>query len=142
MTQSSSAQAVQRMLQTHPRAGQVQNMQTLQECIDACFECAQVCNACADACLAEPDVQMVIHCIRLNNDCADICTTTGRALLRLTEPDTGVLRAQVQACLSACQACGAECEKHKGHHEHCGVCAENCHRCEQACQQMLSVLSA
>ncbi|MPY67994.1 hypothetical protein SAMN04488058_1483 [Deinococcus reticulitermitis] len=134
--------AMTRMLQTHPRGAQVQNQQALLACIEACFECAQVCTACADACLAEPDVQMVIHCIRLNLDCADICNATGRVLARQTEPQAEVVRDQLRACLTACQACGTECRKHAGHHEHCGVCGESCRRCEQACQNLLSTLSA
>ena len=146
MTQSTSTQAVQRMLQTHPRSGESPfDQQALLECIDACFECAQVCNACADACLGEQGhLTHLVKCIRLNADCADICTTTGRALLRLTEPDMNVLRAQLQACLSACQACGAECQHHAQDMNmvHCAVCAEACQRCEQACQQLLGGMSA
>lgn len=132
------------MFQTHPRGAQVQNQPALLECIAACFGCAQGCTACADAdaCLGEPDVGMVIHCIRLNLDCADICNATGRVLARQTEPQTEVWRAQLQACLAACQACGAECQKHAGHHEHCGVCAERCRRCEQARQTLLGALSS
>lgn len=133
------------MLQSHKGTGQsplARNMQALLEAIDAAFECTQICTSCADACLAEPDVGMVIHCIRLNLDCADICNTTARALSRQTQPDMAVLTAQLQACVAACRACGAECQKHAGHHPHCGVCAESCRRCEGACQALLDTLGA
>lgn len=133
------------MLQSHKGVSQsplAQNRQALLNAIDAAFECAQICTSCADACLSESDVQTVIHCIRLNLDCADICNTTGRALARQTQPDVQVLRAQLRACIAACGACGAECQQHAGHHPHCGVCAESCRRCEQACQTLLGSLAA
>ncbi|ABF44000.1 hypothetical protein DEIPH_ctg139orf0180 [Deinococcus phoenicis] len=142
---SSNTQAVQQMLQTHPRGNQVADPQALLECINACFECAEVCTSCADACLGEQGhLAHLVRCIRLNLDCADICDTTGRTLLRQTEPDMNVLRAQVQACLVACQACGDECERHarEMNMQHCAVCAESCRRCAQACQNLLNSLAA
>lgn len=44
-----------------------------------CVECAEVCTACADACSAEGDPKMLVRCIRLNLDCADLCLATARA---------------------------------------------------------------
>lgn len=134
-----------RMMQTHPSPATLFDQGTLAECIDACFECAQVCTACADACLGEQEHHVhLVHCIRTNLDCADICGTTGRVLSRLTQPDEIVLRAQLQACLAACQACGTECEEHARdmNMAHCAVCAESCRRCEQACRQLLGSLGA
>lgn len=134
---------VQQMIQTHPRKTQVKAA-TLIECIDACFECAQTCTACADACLGEQDLQMLVRCIRLNLDCADVCEATGRLLSRQTEPDWGVLRRQLEACAYACAACGAECQKHATgmNMEHCRVCAESCRRCKEACDRLLAALPA
>ncbi|OWL95427.1 hypothetical protein CBQ26_11715 [Deinococcus indicus] len=137
--------STQRMLQTHPNPAGLFDQGALAECIDACFECANICTSCADACLEEREHLMhFVSCIRLNLDCADICGATGRVLLRLTQPDQNVLRAQLQACLAACQACGNECERHarEMNMTHCAVCAESCRRCEQACQDLLSSLSA
>lgn len=145
MTQNASS-AITRMLQTHPQINQSPfDMNALTECISACFECAQVCTACADACLGETEhAGHLNHCIRLNADCADICATTGRMMIRQTQPDLGVIRAQLQSCLIACQACGDECQKHAEGMgmKHCEVCAESCRRCEAACQKMLDGLSA
>lgn len=84
---------------------------------------------------------MLVRCIRLNLDCAVICDVTGHVLSRQTEPDWGIVRAQLLACVAACQACGAECERHAMHGmEHCRICAEACRRCAEACQRLLSVL--
>ncbi|WP_420593989.1 four-helix bundle copper-binding protein [Deinococcus sp.] len=145
MTQSNT-QAIQRMLQTHPQIGQSPfEMNALLEAISAAFECAQICTGCADACLGETEhLAHLAHCIRLNADCADICGTTGRMLMRQTQPDTGVLRAQLHSCVTACKACGDECEGHAKNMDmkHCEVCLESCRRCEQACQALLGRLSA
>ncbi|CAN5619631.1 four-helix bundle copper-binding protein [soil metagenome] len=129
---------VQQMLQTHPSPSPFDRAALL-ECIQACFECTQSCTSCADACLAEDKVKQLLRCIRLNLDCADVCDTMGRLLLRQSEPDMGLLRTQLQACAEACRVCGAECQQHAEHHEHCRVCAESCRRCEEACNRLLAV---
>lgn len=115
-------------------------MDKLAECTKACFACAQVCSSCADACLAEDMVANLRFCIRNDLDCADICTATGRVLIRQTEPDWAMLRAQLESCKTACATCGAECERHSDMHEHCKLCAQSCRRCEEACESLLSAL--
>jgi hypothetical protein len=132
---------VQDMLRTHPRQPQVDTA-ALVNCIEECFSCAQTCTSCADACLGEQNVQEMVQCIRFNLDCADVCDATGRVLSRQTEPDWSLVRSQLQACATACRVCGAECERHAGHMEHCRVCAEACRRCEEACNRLLSAIPA
>lgn len=79
-------------------------------------------------------------CISTDQNCADICLTTGRILTRITGQNKDVLRAVVQACREACRACAQECEGHAEMHEHCRLCAEACRRCEAACDELLNVL--
>ena len=132
---------VQQMLSTHPHPSGL-DAGALAECIEACFDCAQTCTACADACLAEEGhLQHLVRCIRLNLDCADICDTTGRVLPRQTGSDAALIRVQLQACATACRACGDECARHvEGMGmEPCRVCAESCRRCEEACSRLLGV---
>lgn len=144
MTESGSP--VRRMFETHPRRDELKlDLNTLTECIDACFECTQVCTACADACLGEREhLPHLRRCITLNLACAATCAATGRALLRQTEPDSGLLRALLEACRTACRACAEECEGHASdmNMQHCAVCAESCRRCEHACQELLGSLQA
>jgi hypothetical protein len=129
------------MLQTHP--GPIRgDLDVLVRCIEACFECAQTCTTCADACLGEQELRMLKRCIRLNLDCADICDTTGRMLSRQTEMDWGLAHSMLSTCAEACRICGAECQQHAEHHEHCRVCTEACRRCEEACNQLLSAVPA
>jgi SAM-dependent methyltransferase len=137
-TEGAMSTAVQEILRTHPAAHALSD--ELVRCIEECFACAQSCTACADACLGEEDVAGLRKCIRLDLDCADLCTATGRILSRQTEPDTALLRTTVEACAQACRACAEECERHAQHHEHCRVCAEACRRCEEACRSLLAAV--
>ena len=127
---------VQDMLRTHPGERQV-NIEPLATAIEACFNCAQTCTACADACLGESQVQELTACIRLNLDCADICATTGRLITRQTAVDQRLWRDQLQACITACEVCGTECQQHANMHDHCRVCAEACRTCAEACRDLL-----
>jgi hypothetical protein len=132
---------VRQMLASGPRNPAV-DPDLLTECIERCFECAQTCTACADACLGEQEVTNLVRCIRLNLDCADLCETTGRILIRQTEFDPQTARATLEACVAACRVCGAECERHAEHMEHCRICADACRRCEAACNAVVAALSA
>ena len=105
-------------------------------------ECAAVCTTCADACLEEDDPASLRECIRNNLDCADICATTGRLLSRPGRQDPDVLRAQLEACATACRACARECERHADRMEHCRVCAEACRACAEACDRMAGAVVA
>ena len=130
---------VRDMLEAHPRST-VLDRDLLLRCIEACIDCAATCTSCADADLAEPDVAEMVRCIRLCLDCADTCQATGRILIRQTEPDLGVLRAEIEACVATCRASAEECDKHASHHEHCRICAEVCRRCERACEDLLATI--
>lgn len=132
--------ATQKMLETHPRVFNV-DRQLLARTIDAVVDCANTCTNCADACLGEDEPHKMVKCVRLNLDCADVCTATARVLSRQTEYDANVTRAQVQACIAACRACGDECAMHgENGMEHCATCAEHCRRCEQACEELLAAI--
>ena len=131
---------VTEIIERHPRAVSF-DRDLLFRCIDECFDCSATCTACADACLGEPDVPEMVRCIRRCLDCADVCDAVGRVVTRQTEPDIGVIRAALEACVVTCRACAEECERHAAHHDHCRVCAEVCRRCEQACSDLLASIA-
>lgn len=109
--------------------------------IDALVACSQACTACADACLSEDMVAELTTCIRTDLDCADICATTARVLSRHTGYDANISRALLEACATACRACGDECATHADMHEHCRICADACRACERACRDLLATMS-
>lgn len=138
MTQTSSM--ITYLLRTHPQQTWIDQAQMAQV-LQSLVACAGACTFCADACLSEKMVAELTQCIRLNEDCADICTTTARMLVRSgATPQRAMLRHTVEACAAACQACGQECARHAQMHEHCRICAEVCRHCEQACRQLLSAM--
>jgi hypothetical protein len=127
------------MLENHPAPIGIERVQ-LAATIDTLIMCSEACTACADACLSEQMVAQLRTCIRLNQDCADVCATTARVLSRHSSFDANLVRAQLEACVIACQACAAECSLHADMHEHCRICAEACSRCERACRELLAAL--
>jgi hypothetical protein len=131
-----SAIAVRAMVKAHPdRPG---HADAISRCIAACFACVQTCTACADACLAERDIDKLIGCIRLNQDCADVCAATGPIMSRTNKlGHRQLLEAQLTTCIAFCQTCAAECERHADMHKHCAVCAKACRDCAEACNAML-----
>ncbi|GAC1597034.1 MAG: four-helix bundle copper-binding protein [Hymenobacter sp.] len=96
--------------------------------LDALSRGAAACARCADACLDEQDVTMMVPCIRLDRDCADICRLTAAFIARGSDHAPHVLR----ECLEVCQKCYAECSKHP--HDHCQQCAAACQACVDACR--------
>ena len=108
--------------------------------IDAVADCAKACYADTDADLSEPNLAEMVTCIRLCQNCADICAVTVAVLSRPAIWDRRVVRPVLEACAAICQSCGDECEQHAPRHAHCRVCAEACRRCEQACSEFLAIM--
>ena len=75
-----SAVAVRAMFRSHPE--KPAHAETISRCIDSCFNCVETCPACADACLAERDIEHLVACVRLNLDCAAVCSATGNIMAR------------------------------------------------------------
>jgi hypothetical protein len=133
--------SVEEILKAHPRPP-IADLPVLVRCIEECGICEATCTICADASLAEEDVSSMVRCIRLCLDCADACNATLRIVSRQTDPDHTTQRNALEACLAACRACARECERHAQHHEHCRLSAEECRRCERACEELLAALPA
>jgi hypothetical protein len=107
--------------------------QGYRSCIDACVDCAQRCEQCASACLGEQDVGMMAECIRLDRDCAEICWTAAAYMRRGSD----FLNDLCRVCAEVCDACAAECARHKL--EHCRRCAQACQDCAAECRAIAGV---
>lgn len=132
---------VRKMFQSHPNPASDAGEEAF-ALVQAAAECVYTCTTCADACLEEDDPAALRHCIRLDLDCAEICAVTARLIARPGAQDQNLLRAQLDACATACRACADECEQHAGHMEHCRICAEACRACADACDRMKNALVA
>ena len=103
------------------------------ELLNTLNNCAAECNHCAAACLDEQDVKMLANCIKLDIDCAEICTLAAGFVARGSTHAAHILA----ECAEICNACADECEKHAQHGmQHCKDCAEACRKCAEACAQM------
>ncbi len=101
-----------------------------QSCIDACQACATACEHCATECLGEEDVKMMIDYIRLDRQCALVCSATARLMGMGAEYSTLLCG----PCADICEACAEECAKHD--EDHCRACAEACRKCAEECRRM------
>jgi hypothetical protein len=127
------------MLDTYPGTVGV-DAGMLAATIDALSDCAQACVTDTDADLSEPNLAEMVTCVRLCENCVDVCTATVAVMSRPAQSDASVTRPLLEACVAICQSCGDECERHAAMHEHCRVCAEACRRSEQACRELLNAM--
>jgi len=104
-------------------------LQKNQAVLDALSRCISACEMCSDACLHEDNIQMMVPCIELDRDCADICRLTAAFIARSSDHAKHVIK----ECIEICQKCADECGQHK--HEHCQYCADACRKCVEACKQ-------
>lgn len=103
-----------------------------QTAVSTLHDCMAACNHCFDGCLREENVGMMVECIRLDRECADICGYLEQAIMR----GTPFITQLAQACAAICEACGEECQKHEM--EHCKKCAEACFRCADVCKKLIA----
>lgn len=101
--------------------------QKYQDLIQKLLACTLACENCATACLGEEDVKMMAACIKLDRDCADMCSLAARLLQR----DSDIALQFLLLCEEICRKCGAECGQHE--HDHCQKCADACNTCADAC---------
>lgn len=99
------------------------------ELLNALAECADACNHCSTACLQEEDVAMMAACIKLDMDCAQMCTLTAAFISRGSDHARHVMK----ECAEICRKCAEECGRHADM-EHCKRCAEACRKCADACK--------
>jgi len=111
-------------------------------CVAACSICAQSCMSFAETTQVRDEEAQLARSIRLAEDCADVCSTTWRFLVRGTDQDVDVTRALVEACAAAARACRTECERHATKSRSSASCAAACWVCEEACDDLASKLAS
>ncbi len=102
------------------------------ELIQKLAECTAACEICLDACLDEEDIKKMVPCIRLDRDCAKMCTLAGAYIASHSSFTAQIIK----QCEEICEKCAEECAKHNA--EHCQQCAEACRECASACRSYSS----
>ena len=103
-----------------------------QALINILDECSRVCNADVTADLKEEDIKMMVRCVLLCIDCAEICALTSNYFSRNSE----FAYPMAVQCAVVCDACAEECGKHADM-AHCVECARVCRKCAQECRKLL-----
>ena len=129
--------SVQAMISEHPDVAGHEN-EALGMAVRHAMYAAAITNSCADACAAEENVAERRDCIRMCSDTSDICTATYRVASRRTGSNVALLKATLELCITACDACAEMC----GHHDddHCKRCAKMCRECAEDCRKALGTL--
>lgn len=107
-----------------------------QQVVNALIDCARECRYCAQACQDETEAAGLEECIRLNQDCADLCAL-GADLIRRHS----IFQARLgRLCAEACDACADECALHP-EMDACRECEESCRRAAEICRGLAGALA-
>ena len=100
-------------------------------CIELCRECEQLCTSAIPHCLELGGRHAAPAHIRLLIDCADICGTSSRFMMR----DSRLHADTCRACAKVCDNCAHDCRQ-LGDDAEMLDCAEMCERCANACRKL------
>ena len=100
-------------------------------------ECEHVCLSCAAVCGGDDAIDRMRACVRLNLDCATICSATAAVVLQGTEISKAIVYGQLRACAAVCGVCAELCANHAKDYEYCRICADTCRNCQEKCNLML-----
>src|SRR5690606_41480817 len=92
-----------------PMRGMAMDMALMQACMDACSACEQACTVCSGQGMADGTM---MSCATMCMDCADMCNTMMRALMRPMGVSMPSMMAMPDACGAAGRACVAGCMNH------------------------------
>src|SRR5262245_62001128 len=82
---------------------------TVERCIEECLQCSRWCDQCRAESLNEDPI-MMRYCIRLCNECLELC----RACVVLLTGGSEFAHRLCGICSELCKACASECGKHDG----------------------------
>ena len=103
----------------------------VEECIDLCRECEKTCLSSIEHCLELGGRHARPEHIGLLVDCADICGTSARFMIR----DSHLHPRVCASCADVCEACAMACES-LSDDQMMRQCADACRRCAESCRRM------
>jgi hypothetical protein len=103
----------------------------MQECIEECSTCHHIALLTSSYCLAQGGKHVEPGHLTLLADCADICQTTAKLMLRGSEQHA----AACAACAAICRACEQSCAGFPDD-RHMRECADACRRCAESCEKV------
>ena len=109
----------------------------LQECIEACLNCHAACTMTAQHCLSEGGEKSEINVVGVLLDCAEISQASANFMLR-GSPYHGLT---CGACAEVCRACEEACRAFP-EDEQLAEAADACAQCAEACEKMVEMMAA
>lgn len=104
----------------------------MQDCIESCLDCFRTCEQTAlTHCIEMGGKHVEPAHLRLMLDCALICETSAKLMLRHSDFHTAVCK----TCAEICRACAESCRSLDEMEE----CARACERCAESCERMAGV---
>jgi len=108
----------------------------IRTCEGACDELIAVSENCADACLALHGDGEITACFLADLDCVEIGSVTIRVLSWTTSTNHATAIAILDACVEACTASAAACERVAQLYPSWRTCTAACHRLSNACTEL------
>ena len=105
--------------------------QDMRGCIDECNSCASICLETITHCLTKGGKHAEASHISMLQDCADICTTSARFMLRGSELNPRICA----VCAEVCDTCAKSCDS-VGPEDFMKRCADACRSCADRCRKM------
>lgn len=103
----------------------------MEHCIANCTETHQICLETVSYCLGKGGKHAEAKHLRLLLDCAQICTTSADYMIRKSEMHGRTCG----LCADVCKRCAEACDAF-GDDPQMKRCAEACRRCVQSCREM------
>ncbi len=103
------------------------------KCADACFDCERECSEAFHHCFTQTAAGKSGHtkAMHLCVDCADICSTAGKLVSRMSP----LMVYTCHSCAECCDACVAECDKMND--PKLKDCCDALRKCSAACKDMV-----
>jgi hypothetical protein len=110
----------------------------LQACAKACSDCQRACDLCATHCanMLHEGKKEHLKTLATCRDCATMCSAAAEIVAR-NGPFSALI---AEACARACGHCAEACEAFPDD-EHMKFCAEECRKCEKACNDLVKQMS-
>jgi hypothetical protein len=108
--------------------------QGMQDCIDICERCHDSCMQAVTYCLTQGGQHVSPNHIGILMDCADICKTAADFMLRSSPRHSLTCGVCAQVCEQCAEACNA-----MGTDDCMADCADICNQCAASCRQMATM---
>lgn len=105
----------------------------MQECMDDCMACHRMCMQTMTYCMMMGGDFMEGSCMRMLQDCAEMCMTCEKFMINGSEMCGKVCG----LCAEMCKTCAMECEKFPNDAQMM-ACAKMLRECAASCEMMMA----